>query len=326
MPIQVDEQMMIQYLLGELPEAWQAHFEERFFTDDECYTQLQIVEECLIDDYVRGQLSPERQERFERQYLVSERRRQKVAFVRTLMQAIAELPSPASHETTHWRQTLLHWRERPAALRLAFVGLALLILIGGVWLASEMTRLRRQKAQLQAESATLRQQKPVNQTASQPQTTVDVPSPNTQTRPAPAGSSSSTKSSTSVPSHSAIVTQTLKPGRYRGEAAQPGERENPGLVSILPGTRLIRLRLELPGSEDAGRYSAYRVTLMKAEGQMISLPLQLRLKPGRDGRTVVVDLPATLLARSDYVLTLLGVAESGEVEELGDYYFTVLRH
>ncbi|MBK9315804.1 MAG: hypothetical protein IPM55_16395 [Acidobacteria bacterium] len=124
MPTRISERMMIQYLLGELPEAWQARFEELFFTDSEIFTQLQIVEERLIDDYVRGQLLSEQREGFETRYLISERRQQKVAFARTLIQAVAELPSPTNHGTKYQHQTPLPWRERPAALRLAFLGLA----------------------------------------------------------------------------------------------------------------------------------------------------------------------------------------------------------
>lgn len=321
MPTEISEQMMIQYLLGELPEAWQAHFERRFFTDSECYAQLQIVEERLIDDYVRGQLSSERRERFETRYLVSERRRQKVAFVSTLIRAIAELPAPARHEPANWRQTLSSWRERLSAPRLAFAGLALLILIGGAWLAIEMSRLRAQQARLQSELAALRQREQASQSASQPQLTAPTPSPNVETTPAPAKPSSA-KSFTSAPSHSVIVRQTLKPGRVRDAGAQPGESGRPGLLSIPPGARLLRLRLELG---DAAKYPTYRATLMRAEGQMISLPANLRLKPGRDGQIVVVELPAGLLARGDYVLTLLGVAVGAEAEELGDFYFTVLK-
>jgi anti-sigma factor RsiW len=314
--------MMIQYLLGELPETRQTHFEERLFTDSEFHAQLQIVEERLIDDYLRGRLSPERRERFRTHYLVSERRRQKVVFAQTLMQAIAELPAPARHESANWRQRLLAWRERPAAPRLAFAGLALLILIGGAWLAIETSRPRARQARLQSEAATLRQYEQSSQATSLPQSVPDVTSPTVETTQAPASSISSARPSIHVPSPAVILTQTLKPGRVRDAETQPGESERPGLFSIPPGTRLIRLRLELG---DAAKYPTYRVTLMKAEGQTISLPVNLRLKPGSDGRTMVVELPAGLLARGDYVLTLLGVAEGGEAEELGDFYFTVLK-
>jgi anti-sigma factor RsiW len=317
MPIRISEQMMIQYLLGELPEAWQAQFEERLFTDPDCYTRLQVVEENLIDEYVRGKLPADRQERFESHYLIFERRRRKVAFARTLIQSISELPAPSRLETTNGRQTLVSWRKRPTASRIAFVALALMVLIGGAWIVIEMARLRKQQDQLKADLAILQQREKANKTASQPIATADIPSPSVQVKQNP------DKSSKSVHSHSNIVTQTLRPGRDRDAEAQPGEMERPDRFTIPAGTRLIRLRLKL-GPPD--KYPTYRATLMSADGHNISLPSHVRLKPDRDGQTVVVDLPAGLLARGDYVLTLLGVADSGKGEEISDYFFTVLKH
>ncbi|MBK9315805.1 MAG: hypothetical protein IPM55_16400 [Acidobacteria bacterium] len=157
---------------------------------------------------------------------------------------------------------------------------------------------------------------------SQPQSIANAPSTNVQTGQSPTGSSSSAKLSISVPGPSVIVTQTLKPGRDRDAVAQPGERDHSDLISIPPGASLIRLRLD---SRDAVRFTAYRVTLMTAEGRPIRLPTRLHPEPGVDGQALVIELPATLLARGDYVLTLIGIAESGDAVELNDYYFTVLK-
>jgi anti-sigma factor RsiW len=315
-PVQVSEQMMIQYLLGELPEAWQVQFEERLFTDPDSYTQLQVVEENLIDEYVRGKLSADRHVSFESHYLVSERRRRKVAFARTLILTISELPTPARHEITQWRQTPVSWRERTTASRIAFVALALMVLSSSVWIMIEMAQLRKQQDQLKSDLVILKQREQANQIASQPIPTADVPSPSVGAK------KRTDKSSKSVNSHSKIVTQTLQPGRNRSEAALPDESENIGMVSISSDVRLIRLRLNLL---ETVRFSAYRVTLMKAEGQIVTLPGHLRLRSSSNGQYVIVDLPAGLLTRGDYVLTLFGGADGSEADELGDYYFTALR-
>ncbi len=319
MPPQISEQMMIQYLLGELPEAWQAQFEEHLFTDPDCHAQLQIVEENLIDKYVRGELSAERRGRFEMRYLISERRRTKVAFARTLMKAIAEFSTPAGSETTHWRQTLLHWRKRPAALHLAFAGMALILLVGGAYLAIEMAQLHKQQAQLQAELASLQQREQAPQPASQPQPTTAAPPPHVLTTQPPT-KPSSTQSSTRVPSHSGVISQVLKPGRVRN--IEERRDEHPSLLDLHSGVRVIRLHLVM---EHASNYSRYRATLMKAEGQAVGLPNLSKPTPSADREVLILDLPASLLTRGDYVLTLLGVSDANEIEELGDYYFTVWR-
>lgn len=57
---ELNEEIMIQYLLEELPPAWQDHFEEQFFTDQKSFERLKLVEDQLVDDYV-SQVLPEPQ-------------------------------------------------------------------------------------------------------------------------------------------------------------------------------------------------------------------------------------------------------------------------
>src|SRR5262245_22610063 len=320
-PFKINEQIITQYLLGELPETWQAHIEELLFIDPDCCLLLQVVEERLIDDYVTGQLSGQRQKRFETRFLVSERRQQKVVFARALMQALANLGPPAPEASLQWKQIQVFWRTRPATIRYAFAGLTLSLLIGGLWLAAyEMRRIRTQRPQSELVALLSREQ--TNSPAPRSQPAVPETTPREPLLKPEARPTLSPKTSDSASSRLAIVIQTLKPGRFRDEEGQADEPQRRGLLSISPTTRLIRLRLEL-GSKT--KFPAYRATLMTAEGQSVRLSKYLRLFPGSNGRIVVAELPAILPAGTDYVLTLLGVVDRRRAEELGDYYFTVLK-
>lgn len=81
-PTKVD--LLRRYLLGELPEKERSELEELYFSDNSVFTLLSVVEDELVDDYVRGVLQDDR-ERFERNYLNSEERRRRVQLARDLL-------------------------------------------------------------------------------------------------------------------------------------------------------------------------------------------------------------------------------------------------
>src|ERR1043165_9219684 len=72
----IDRHTLKQYLLGELsPETQLEAVEERVFTDDDVFDELQLVKEDLIDQYVRDEFTAEERRNFERNFLTTEERR-----------------------------------------------------------------------------------------------------------------------------------------------------------------------------------------------------------------------------------------------------------
>jgi CRP-like cAMP-binding protein len=86
----MDEQMITEYLLGELPTIQREAFENALFSDPSLYHKLMIAEDRLIDDYLCRQLSHTRQKRFEQYFLNSERRRTKFALGQTFLTTLSE--------------------------------------------------------------------------------------------------------------------------------------------------------------------------------------------------------------------------------------------
>ena len=84
---------MIQYLLGALPKQWRERFEEMLFTEQDYLERLRLAEDKLVDDYVSETLTAEEREQFEKYYLTSERRRQKVAMALALKKSLTDLSS-----------------------------------------------------------------------------------------------------------------------------------------------------------------------------------------------------------------------------------------
>jgi len=127
-----NDEAMFQYLLGEFPEEWRAQFEERLFTDPECFDQLLVAEDQLIEAYLRGELAEREQRSFKEYFLTSSRRREKLAMMSALLQAL-ETPAPAPGA--------VHGRPRwsPVAKLLLWLGV-LLFLCLCVWLLAVNNR------------------------------------------------------------------------------------------------------------------------------------------------------------------------------------------
>jgi len=93
------------YLLGGLSAGERARLEERYFKNDDLFEEMEIVEDELIDAYLRGHLSTSESRLFEENYLSSERRSHKVGLTRELQEysAKVELPAPITPITPRFR-------------------------------------------------------------------------------------------------------------------------------------------------------------------------------------------------------------------------------
>ena len=78
------------YLLGGLRVRERARLEERYFKNDDLFEKIEMVEDELVDAYVRGYLSESESRLFEEDYLGSERRRDKVGVARELLEYAAK--------------------------------------------------------------------------------------------------------------------------------------------------------------------------------------------------------------------------------------------
>ena len=78
------EDRLVQYLLGLMPEEEAARMEEVYLANDELNDDLQAAERELIDRYVEGSLSKTERDQFESFFLCSPGRHEKLRFARTL--------------------------------------------------------------------------------------------------------------------------------------------------------------------------------------------------------------------------------------------------
>src|SRR3979411_2678590 len=91
----LDDQQLVRYLLGLLPDEDAERLDEMSVVDDDVAWRLRVVEDDLVDAYVGGTLAGETLERFESFYFSSPVRRQKVQFAGGFLRAVDRVAVPA---------------------------------------------------------------------------------------------------------------------------------------------------------------------------------------------------------------------------------------
>ena len=318
-----NEKLISQYLLGELPEEQQVEIEDRAFSDKDYLATITTVENDLIDEYVRGELSPSDRQRFESRFLASAERRKRVEFAKALRTAFSESKAPEKNVAStatgwSWRESLYAFLNglNPAA-RLAFAAAAILVVAGAALLFVETLRLRRQVTQLQAEKqagqdfqqaleAERKRNEELNarldQEKQQREQTDESLRQLTETPEA--------KNPAPPP---VIASLMLLPGLSRGGGQKP-------TLDLSNDARLVRLQIGIDPEE---QYKSFAVELRTLAGRQVWNRENLAARTRRGSRTVGLTLPATVLKSGEYELRLRGLTEGGGSEDVGFYYFNV---
>jgi len=122
--------------------------EDRAFADREFLDALEAAEADLIDAWVRGELSPSERRAFERRFLTSPQRRNKVEFARALAKVTSESKPVEAPQKTFRRWPFgMQWSP---ALQWA-AGLAFLFCVAAAtWFAIENAAMRSRMSVLEA--------------------------------------------------------------------------------------------------------------------------------------------------------------------------------
>ena len=129
-----DEQTARRYLLGQLSEAARSRYEERYLAEEDSFDTLLVIEEELIDDFVRGRLPKRERNGFERHFLTSAARRRRTKIAEAWASLLSGSPTGPFEppEGSRWlsRPYLQQLREG-IMRRLFWVVLVILPLVGG---------------------------------------------------------------------------------------------------------------------------------------------------------------------------------------------------
>jgi hypothetical protein len=315
-----NEKLITRYLLGELPEEQQIEIEDRAFADKEYLANITTVENDLIDEYVRHELSESDRRRFEERFLASAERRKRIEFAKALasVQSEVTVPEKASQRSSSWRDSIYAFLSGlNPALRFAAVGAVILLVVGGAWLFTETVRLRGQLTQLQAEQTQREQLQQQVELERRRNAELNARLAQEQQQREQSDESlrqlSETGDATNPSPRPVIASLTLLPGLARGEGQKP-------ILALPQDVRLVRLQIGIDPEE---QYKMFAVEVRTVSGRQVWTREKLGAQSRRGARAIGLTIPATALKPGEYELRLRGVTEGGAAENVGFYYFTV---
>lgn len=163
-PTAISDQTIIRYLLNQLSEEDEARFEEAYLEDGDMFEQVLALEEELIEDYAKGELSDPERQLFEQHYLASEKRRARIEMARQLVHACTSqstIHSASDSRSGSWFSSLYSsswlglFEKRYLVLGSSLTAAFLLIL--ALSLGIELLRLRGRLAAAGEERAAIEQ-------------------------------------------------------------------------------------------------------------------------------------------------------------------------
>jgi hypothetical protein len=327
-----DERVLKRYLLGELTDERQERLEERLMTDNAYFEELQMVEDDLVDEYVREDLSSREKDRFDHHFLCTPERQRKLRFANALRSYIESAGAPESAErerrekvpSPFWQWFGAPLRAPASALRTSMAAALLLLVFGGMWLLVGNWRLQNrlndalgEQALLQEKEQDLLRQVAAERTRGE-ELTEDLQREQSLRESLEqniaflrARTSAGAPEVASPPP--TVASFLLTPGLLRGM----GDMDR---VVLPTGADLIQLHLDL-GVDD---YESYRITLHEAEGDEIMSQAKLKAETIDDRIVVVLTLPTNVLRYADYHLRLSGQTAGGDFELVERYYFRAI--
>lgn len=324
--------LIVDYLLRRLSETELERFERSYLTDESLFEELLEVEDELIDDYASGALSSDQKLAFEKYFLNSANRREKLAFATSMTErAVAwqketlvsadrsnrdpDRKSPGDSGSklrrSRWRRPVPAWREWAAiaaALLLAIAG-------GALWLRNR--ELRRQLVTADANYAKLR-----HEAAAQSEITADTKaelSAEQQQSQLLETQVEQLQASTADEIRDVIINLTLDIN-YLVLLTRGGEKKVKTL-EVPANARLIRVALEAGNAP----FESFNILLRKSDESVVWRRSGIKAKPVGDRRKLLLAVPAEKLTAGNYEVLLMGVPSEGDAELVGRYYLKVER-
>jgi hypothetical protein len=333
----INEASLRQYLLGLLAPDELRQVEERLLTDDQDFEHLLVVEDELIEQYLSGELSEQERERFNQIFLSTPERYEKLHFAKDLKSYLAaesaaqpsEVVAESLQTASVWYAFLAFWQRPVVGFSLAL--LFLLAAFGSAWLLIKVGRLETQIEQLKAQRVSPQgpdqdlQQQLIQQRARTEELAAELQRAQQQRAELDREitslkaqqeqrSQNATKEKPS-PSGSSVVALFLPLVQGRGA-------EQLRTLDLPANAAQARLILDLE-TIDTSDYKGFQATVQEVNGPVIWSKDNLHSRTQRGSNQVILTLPASRLSSNDYLVKLNGLTLSGRYEVIGVYNFRV---
>jgi anti-sigma-K factor RskA len=333
-----EENLIRRFLLGELSLDERERIGERLFADEDFFAQVDAIEDELIDDFALGRMNAADRERFERQFLTTDERRERLKFAWSFHRVLSASHPSATKEAavklvdedaSGW--ALLR-RRRVLAFGVTF---ALLIIGTGavlLWQAFSRRNSKEQVAATQEQRRSDSQNENVltlgngNGNGNQDKDMPRDQGPSETSQPHIASSRQINEASRLAENRkenrrleASTFAVTLESGSLRGEGSFKK-------FPVPKGVKTVLLKLQFNNDEEGTKQqeAEYEAELKNGDIKTIHQAEKLRPSPARGGgRFVTVSVPARLLPAGNYYLILRKREPGGNVEGVGTYYFSV---
>jgi hypothetical protein len=307
------EELISRYLLGQLAEEAQIELENQAFAAPELQEIITGVENDLIDEYVRGEMSAVVRHQFESRFLTSINRRRRVELAAALY-AVTKTESVFQNVTTVSRKLSL--RESIFAVLNGFSTLARIGVAAAVIMIVGITCWQMLQLEKQPTFVTNNQTVPpithpelVSPVTTTPTQGSDLALKNNNAQPQP---NRTMRTHLAQPSGPTTVSLVLATGIARGSNSRPR-------LLVPASARQVQLHVALDPEE---QYEDYRVELRDQNGnQLYSKDLRLQKTPS--GKTLNFTVPVRILRTGGYELTVKGLSAEKPSEVLSFHYFDV---
>lgn len=317
-----NEDEIRRFLLGEMSDGERAAFEDRFIAEDaDLFDRIGVVEDELIESYVRGTLSSHEKTKFEKNFLTGKNRRARVVFTREMFdkldaeKAATAKKTEAAAENSSVLSSLLNLFKTP---RIVFgAGFAILVLVFGLWFLvlkksgseNEIVRQTTPNVTATPQINGNNQNAALNTTTATNTNINSANNPEANKTPAAINAENSNKLTPKETAPKPVVaTLALFTGTVRSE----GKTSELNLTKDVTGANFV---LNLESSD----YKTYRAEIVDADGSVVYR--SGRLTPRKN--TVNAYFPTARLKRGDYFVKLYGLSAAGAEESAADFQFRV---
>ncbi len=325
-----NKQKAVSYLLGELSGAERDALEDRLFLDEDFSSFLSDVENDLIDEYVRGELTASEKLKFENAYLTSDTRRERVRSAQVLQTRLfsetQEKQIIAADEKVSFWESLTVFVRLPNFALAGGLAVILLFLLGAIWF---LTVGDIDKDRVKVVENT-------NEPFPTPQKTPEDLPENVQ------------NANNSLENNSEINKNPVNVNKPTIELKKPEIKKTPEppkevpraprifAFTLLPPTRSSdRPVLEIPSTAKQVKlqivnnfeknFVKYTVEITNENGETV-LKRDFASDGKRPKKSFSLNLPTETLTSGGYEITLLGTSADGNVEEINFYNFTVTKN
>lgn len=340
MPMKLENEKIIRkFLFDEMTEEERFNFEERFLLDEDLFEQVKASEDDLIEKYVRGWMDTVESSKFEKHFLTTKSRRERVEFSRQMIEKVSELKEQPVIVKKNAEETSDEsiWNKLAALFftpKFAMAGaLGLIIVAFGGWILfqnfgdgnNEFVKTQTPTPTVPPTPSELpknNQNDSVDNNVNSQENVED----NSQ-KPVDNTNENINKAPRKTPKPKPTIKKTPTPKRtppIRKTAPNPilavfaGSVRSGGKINVLKlpkNAKGATLQLNLESVD----YKIYQAKLTDADGNVLFQ--RGNLKPR--GKRINFNIPAKNLKNGDYIINLFGKNDSGENESVADYQIRV---